>query len=147
MEIKNCKLKNPIKSCFYDGSKKSAEFIENNFSDFEFFNARSRYLIYFCSDGEYQNTVPPNVHIVQFRVCNGHLIHTDWFTPEEFQKYFEEIEKPTEDEIWSAGNNIALRKYGYTAKENEIFSCGFLECVQWIATLEQANNPQIPNET
>ena len=39
------------------------------------------------SDGEYDNVVQPNVHIVQFDF-SGHITHTDWYSPEEFEKYF-----------------------------------------------------------
>lgn len=99
MKVKNCQFKNPLKTCFYDGTPKSAKFIENNFEDFEYINwidekwvdrklvkTKGKFLVYFNHDGEYQNVVPSNVHIVQFKT---HLTITDWFTEEEFNKELE----------------------------------------------------------
>lgn len=92
MMIEDCGFKNPIKSFFYDGTPKSAKFVEENFREFEYImwtidKVKSKRLIYRCSDGEYDNVVQPNVHIVQFGF-SGHITHTDWFTPEEFERYF-----------------------------------------------------------
>ena len=101
MEIKNVRFNQDIKSCFFDGSEKSAKFIVDNFNDFQYLmwteqiwspkltTIKAKRLVYFCTDGDYQNIVPSNVYIIQFKMANsGHLTYVDWFTQEEFDKNF-----------------------------------------------------------
>jgi len=105
MNVEKCRYDKTIKTCFYDGSEKSAKFIEENFSDFsytmwteeklinkKFTSVKSKQLVYFCTDGDYQNIVPPNNYIIQYKMTNTSLTITDWFTEDEFKNNFK-IEK------------------------------------------------------
>ena len=92
----------PIKTCFYDGSEESTKFIVENFRDFSYImwteqtveRVKSKQLVYYCEDGEYQNVVPPNHYIIQYQMSVKCLTITDWLDEDEFKNNFK-IENDT----------------------------------------------------
>ena len=97
--VQNCKLIDTIHTVFYDGTKESGMEVCNAFHEFEWTEwkepwpskeKKSEKLIYHSEDGEYDNVVQNNVYIIQ--IWFGHVIHTDWLTPEKFKNFFEIVE-------------------------------------------------------